>query len=103
MGGIPVPYRLGSDRFCQYEDDVEWQDGNCKVTRHEGPVRMGDMVSVVSDYGPNGAEVEHVGELAGVTYGQDGFLDSVTLWDEDGNGKLVSVFADGVFYKPKGQ
>lgn len=103
MDGIPIPYRLGDDRLCQYEDEFEQRDGKFEVIRHEGPVRMGDMVSVFSDCGPYGGEVEHVGELAGVAYGQDGFLDSVMLWDEDGNGRLVSVLADGVFYKPKGE
>ena len=101
MEGIPIPYRLGDDRACQYEDEFEWRGGKLEVVSYDGPVRMGDTVSVISDCGPCGGEVEHVGELAGVTYGQDGFLESVTLWDEDGNGRLVSVFADGVFYKPK--
>ena len=101
MERIAVPYRLGTDNLCHYEDDVEWKDGKCTVTRHEEPVRMDDIVLVCSDYGPDGPEKEHVGELAGVMYGQDGFIDHIVLWDSDGNGKMVSVFMDGVFYKPK--
>ena len=56
-----IPYRIPDGYLCTYEDEGE-----------DAYVRMGDMV-----------DVEDVcGELCGVLYDQDGFIDSVELFDE---------------------
>lgn len=102
MSGIPIPYRLGDDCMCRFEDDfVVGNHGTWQVVEHPEPVRMGDMVEISVSYGPNGAEDVHAGELAGVGYGQDGFIEQVWLYDEAGDGHCHAFNCEGVFYKPK--
>lgn len=81
----PVPYRLGESGVCVYEDSDE-------------PVLMGDMVTVFYGYGPDGDEHTATGELSGVTYGQDGFIDEVELYDGDGNAHRYGVPCE-LFFK----
>lgn len=91
MERIKVPYRLGTDRFCTYENEHEGEE--------EQPVYMGDIVSTVVSVGPDGSEIESVGELAGVTYSQDGFIDEVLIYDESGSAHRMPMLCDGVFYR----
>lgn len=59
-----IPYRLGTDQFCEYEEGG-------------GEVCMGDMVTVRSD--TYKGEVEHSGKLIYATYEWLGYIDSVIL------------------------
>ena len=83
----PIPYRLAEPELCNYEDAPD----EC--------VRMGDYVTVFGGYGPDGGELESTGELWGVTYGHDGFIDEVELMDEYGDGHRRAFPCEGVFYK----
>ena len=91
MERIKIPYRLGTSQFCTYETEHEGEE--------EQFVHMGDIVSIVVTIGPDGAEIESIGELAGVTYSQDGFIDEVLLYDEQSYSYRVPVLCEGVFYK----
>lgn len=82
----PIPYRLGESEICSYEGA-----GEC--------VCMGDYVTVFGGYGPDGGELESTGELWGVAYGHDGFIEEVELLDEYGNGHRRTFPCEGVFYK----
>ena len=83
----PIPYRLGGKDMCNYENAPDEL------------VCMGDVIEVCTYTGPDGPEGVAVGELAGVSYGQDGFIDQVMLYDKDGHGHIAAWFADGVFWK----
>lgn len=70
---VRVPYRLDTNRFCEYEDDGTL-------------VFMGDMVTaVVPTY--DGTDCEESGKLVSVCYGEDGFEEA------------HNVLCEGVFYK----
>ena len=78
-----IPYRLGTDHYCTYEDDGSY-------------VRMGDMIWHVYDT-PFG-EIELKGELCAVRYGEDGFIDALSVYVE-GEERNVDLPCDGVFYR----
>lgn len=87
MERIRVPYRLGTNNFCEYEDDGS-------------PVLMGDMVTVpVFDY--DGSDHEESGELVSVRYAESGFIVRVSLYSEreDGFERARDVLCEGVFYR----
>lgn len=87
---IRVPYRLGTHRFCEYEDDGS-------------PVLMGDMVTVPV-FGYDGSDYEESGELFSVRYDEGGFIICVSLYREreDSIKVMRSVPCDGVFYRMEG-
>lgn len=78
-----IPYRLGTDHYCVYEDD-------------ESYVRMGDMVSFTVD--TPFSESEFSGELCSVRYDGSGFIDaaSVYVFGED---RIFDIQCNGVFYR----
>ena len=78
-----IPYRLGTDHYCTYEDDGSY-------------VRMGDMIWHVYDT-PFG-EIELNGELCSVRYGEDGFIDAVSVYVA-GEDRDFDCPCDGVFYR----
>lgn len=80
---VRVPYRLGTDNYCVYEEDG-------------GEVCMGDMVTVC--YETYNSEVEHSGKLLYVTYEWLGCIDSVIL-ETDLDSEPVECSCDGVFYR----
>ena len=79
-----VPYRLGTDHYCEFEVDDEY-------------VYFGDMVEVFWD--AYDGERSCVGRLCSVDYGEDGFICGAFLRDEDDDALFVPC--DGVFYKPE--
>ena len=84
---VRVPYRLDTNRFCEYEDDGTL-------------VFMGDMVTaVVPTY--DGTDCEESGKLVSVCYGEDGFIECVSLYRkrEDGFEEAHNVLCEGVFYR----
>lgn len=81
-----VPYRLGTDHYCVFENDDEF-------------VHMGDMVEMVAEIPPDGKEVVYAGELCSVEYGSDGFITSVSMVDPLNEYDTVFVPCEGVFYK----
>ena len=83
-----IPYRLGTDHYCTYEDEGE-----------EAYVRMGDMVSHVYDMPYGGVEID--GELCSVRYGEDGFIDAVSVYVA-GEDRDFDCPCDGVFYRMNG-
>ena len=80
---VRIPYKLGTDHFCEYEEDA-------------GEVCMGDMVTVCSD--TYSGEVEHSGKLLYVTYEWLGYIDSVIL-APDLDSETIECSCDGVFYR----
>lgn len=82
-----VPYRLGTDHYCEFEYD-------------DGYVHMGDEVEVFWDAYDD--ERSCVGWLCSVDYGEDGFVNGAFLRDEDDEEDATFVPCDGVFYKPEG-
>ena len=90
---VRIPYRLGTDQFCEYEEDG-------------GEVCMGDMVTVRSDTYKGKVEhsdtykgkVEHSGKLIYVTYEWLGYIDSVILKQELGSGP-VECSCNVTFYR----
>ena len=78
-----IPYRLGTDQFCEFEEDGSY-------------VHMGDMVSCYLDT-PFG-EVEIGGELCAVCYGEDGFIDYVSVY-VGGKERGFDCPNDGVFFR----
>lgn len=93
-----IPYRLGTDHYCTYEDDGSY-------------VRIGDMIShfyetPFSEVGIGGVVsvryvgVEIDGELCSVRYGEDGFIDAVSVYVE-GEEMNFDCPCDGVFYRMK--
>lgn len=78
-----IPYRLGTDHYCVYEDD-------------ESYVHMGDMISCAYDTPFGGIDLN--GELCSVRYGEDGFIDAVSVYiaNED---RGFDYPSDGVFYR----
>lgn len=81
-----IPYRLGTDHYCTYEDDCSY-------------VRMGDMIWHVYDT-PFG-EIELKGELCSVRYGEGGFIDDISVYVA-GKEMNYDVPCEGVFYRMKG-
>lgn len=80
-----IPYRLGTDHYCTYEDEGD-----------EICVRMGDMISHF--YGTPFGEIEIDGELCAVRYGEDGFIDAVSVYVE-GEDRAFDCPCDSVFYR----
>ena len=80
-----IPYRLGTDHYCTYEDDGSY-------------VRMGDMISHF--YETPFSEVGIDGELCSVRYGEDGFIDAVSVYVE-GEERDFDCPCEGVFYRMK--
>lgn len=84
-----IPYRLGTDHYCTYEEDGSY-------------VRMGDMVTwfdytwICGTY----EEFEHSGELCSVRYDGDGFIDMATVYEE-GEERDFDYPCDGVFHLMK--
>ena len=78
-----IPYRLGTDHYCVYEDDASY-------------VRMGDMISFGYDTPFGGIDLN--GELCSVRYEGSGFIDaaSVYVFGED---RIFDIQCDGVFYR----
>lgn len=81
-----IPYRLGTDHYCTYEDDGSY-------------VRIGDMISHLYDT-PFG-EIELKGELCSVRYGEGGFIDTISVYVA-GKEMNYDVPCEGVFYRMKG-
>ena len=80
----PVPYRLGGEP-CVYDDT-------------EGDVvHMRDVVTVYDEDG----YTSWTGELMGVDYGYDGFIESVRISQNDGTQSL-RLLSSGVFYREGG-
>ena len=82
---VRIPYRLGTDNYCVYEEDG-------------GEVHMGDMVTVV--YDTRFGQSECGGELLYVKYDWEGYIDSVTLFPS-GDNCVIDVYCPGdmVFYR----
>lgn len=82
-----IPYRLGTDQFCEFEED------RCEV-------RMGDMVTMCWDSYAGGTyqEFECSGELISVRYDWNGFIDSVAVLP-DRDSEEVECPCEGVFYR----
>lgn len=80
-----IPYRLGTDHYCTYEDD-------------ESYVHMGDMICHVYDT-PFG-ELECNGELCTVRYDEGGFINAVSVY-VSGKEMVYDVPCDGAFYRMK--
>ena len=80
-----VPYRLGTDHYCEFE--------------YDDYVHMGDEVEVFWD--AYDGERSCVGRLCSVDYGEDGFVSGAFLRDEDDEEDATFVPCDGVFYKPE--
>lgn len=74
-----------------------------KVIRYENrdddPVRMGDMVSVTV-FGPDAEEMDATGELMEVSYGPDGFISSVRLYNHRTDYLSCPISCEGVIYRP---
>lgn len=81
-----IPYRLGTDYYCKFENCDEY-------------VHMGDLVEVGEDRydGP----VSYTGELLYVEYGIDGFISLVSIISSSDVYECVSVDCGGVFFKPE--
>lgn len=84
---VRIPYKLGTDHYCTYEDDGE-----------DSYVRMGDMVTI--GYDTRFGQSERSGELNYVKYDWEGYIDSVTLFPS-GEPCEVEVYCPGdmVFYR----
>lgn len=82
-----IPYRLGTDQFCEFEDDGSY-------------VRMGNMVTVCWDSYAGGTyqESECSGELVSVRYDWNGFIDSVSVLP-DSDSAEVECPCEGVFHR----
>lgn len=83
-----IPYRLGTDHYCVFEDRDEY-------------VHMGDLVEVseyVNDGDGNMCGNIYSGCLCGVKYNYNGFISEVTLLDtyEDSD---FDIESDGIFYR----
>ena len=83
-----IPYRLGTDHYCEFEDCDEY-------------VHMGDMVEVCEDR-YNG-HFSFTGKLLYVEYGSDGFISLVRIDCPSDESECVCVDCDGVFYKPESE
>ena len=81
-----VPYRLGTDHYCEFEYDDDY-------------VHMGDEVEVFWD--AYDGERSCVGWLCSVDYGEDGFVSGAFLRDEDDEEDALYVPCGGVFFKPE--
>lgn len=82
-----IPYRLGTDHYCEFEDDG-------------GFVHMDDLVAVfeyVNDCDDNTCGNIYSGRLCGVKYDYNGFISEVTLFNiyDDTD---FDIESDGVFY-----
>lgn len=84
MRDTRIPYRLGTDQYCEFEDCDEY-------------VHMGDLVDVCEDT-YNGDSRIFSGYLSGVSYDYDGFISEVTLSTLD-KSHGFDVAYDGVFYR----
>ena len=80
-----IPYRLGTDQYCEFENCDEY-------------VRMGDTVEVCEDC--YDGQFLYTGKLLYVEYGSNGFISFVRICPSDEN-ECVCVDCEGVFYKPE--
>lgn len=72
-----IPYRLGTDQYCKFEDCDEY-------------VHMGDLVTIyVHPYQED--PYSYCGNLCGVQYDSDGFIRSVSLSFDD---EFALLFVD---------
>lgn len=81
-----IPYCLGTDHYCVFEDCDEY-------------VRMGDTVEVCEDR--YDGQISYTGELLYVEYGSDGFISLVRIACPSDESECVCVDCDGVFFKPE--
>ena len=81
-----IPYRLGTDHYCEFEDDG-------------GFVHMGDMVEVCENR--YDGQFSCTGELLYVEYVSDGFISLVRIARSSDDDECVCVDCDGVFFKPE--
>lgn len=81
-----IPYRLGTDHYCVFEDCDEY-------------VHMGDTVEVCEDR--YDGQFSCTGELLYVEYGSDGFISFVRIDSPSDESECVCVDCDGIFYKPE--
>lgn len=81
-----IPYRLGTDHYCEFEDDG-------------GFVHMGDTVEVCEDR--YDGQFSCAGKLLYVEYGSDGFISLVRISCPSDENDCVCVDCDGVFFKPE--
>lgn len=81
-----IPYRLGTDHYCEFEDDG-------------GFVHMGDTVEVCEDC--YDGQFSCTGKLLYVEYGSDGFITLVRVSCPSDENDCVCVDCDGVFFKPE--
>jgi len=84
-----IPYNLKepSNVICYENDESQ-------------PVRMGDIVSITV-FGYEASESEVTGELMEVSYGMDGFIDSVRLYNHKNDYLSTPISCEGVIYKPE--
>lgn len=81
-----IPYRLGTDHYCVYEDDG-------------GFVHMGDTVEVCEDC--YDGQLPYTGELLSVEYGSDGFISFVRVANPSNENEWDYVDCEGVFFRPE--
>lgn len=81
-----IPYRLGTDHYCEFEDGG-------------GFVHMGDTVEVCEDC--YDGQFSCTGKLLYVEYGSDGFITLVRISCPSDENDCVCVDCDGVFFKPE--
>lgn len=77
-----IPYCLGTDKYCEFENCDEY-------------VHMGDPVDVCEDTYNGGSRI-FSGYLSGVSYDYNGFISEVTLSTLD-KSTVFDVACDGVF------
>jgi len=83
-----IPYRLGTNHFCSFEGE---DDGSY--------VKFGHMVEFSLD--TYNGEVSFFGELCGVRYGEDGFIESASLYTK-GDEMVRDIPCEGVFWRMSG-
>ena len=81
-----IPYRLGTDHYCVFEDDG-------------GFVHMGDTVEVCEDR--YDGQFSCIGELLSVEYVSDGFISLVHIASPSDEDECICMDCDGVFFKPE--
>lgn len=73
----------------------------CYENDEDQPVRMGDVVSMTV-FGYESTEFDVTGELMEVSYGMDGFIDSVRLYNRKNDYLSTPISCEGVIYRPDG-
>lgn len=72
----------------------------CYENDKSQPVRMGDTVSITV-FGYETSEFDVTGELMEVSYGLDGFIDSVRLYSHKTDYLSTPISCEGVIYRPE--